>query len=54
MSPPAERAAAYQAMGFFERLISASGATECNAEFRNRGWEGDAETLLVLKWVSPR
>ncbi len=50
MGMPAEEAAAYQAMGFFEGLLPLAGADQVHAEFRERSWTGDARTLLVLRW----
>jgi hypothetical protein len=50
MGMPAEEAAAYQAMGFFEGLLPLAGADQVHAEFRERSWAGDARTLLVLRW----
>lgn len=55
MGPSAEEAACYQAMGFFERLLEAAGATDVRASFRTRSWadDGEPETRLELLWTSP-
>jgi hypothetical protein len=50
MSPPAERAASYQTMGFFEGLVALSGGREVAAEFLARAWQGDQATTLLLGW----
>jgi hypothetical protein len=54
MGPVAEEAASYQTMGFFERLLELSSATEIEASFTERSWAGDMRTLLALKWQPPR
>ncbi len=53
MSPAAEEAASYQAMGFFERLIELAGGTNITARFLARSWAGDPETSLVVTWTRP-
>lgn len=50
MGMPAEEAASFQTMGFFERLLEVAGATRVVARFRQRCWAGDARTLLELQW----
>lgn len=50
MGDTAEEAAALQTLGFFERLLEMSGATDPQAEFESRSWAGDPETLLVITW----
>ena len=50
MGMPAEEAAAYQAMGFFEGLLPLAGADQVHATFRTCSWKGDPQTLLVLQW----
>ena len=52
MGMPAEEAAAYQTMGFFERQVELAGGREIEAQFRQRSWAGDARTLLALVWAS--
>ena len=53
MGMPAEEAASYQTMGFFERLLEISGATDVKARFAERSWAGDPRTLLALQWTPP-
>ena len=50
MSPPAEEAAAYQTMGFFERMAQLAGGTNCRAEFEKRGWVDDSTTVFCIRW----
>lgn len=50
MGMPAEEAAAFQTMGFFEALLELAGATDVRARFAERSWAGDARTLLELRW----
>ena len=54
MGMPAEEAAAYQTMGFFEGLLELAGAKEIRAKFSERSWAGDPRTLLELRWDPPR
>jgi hypothetical protein len=54
MGMPAEEAAAYQTMGFFERLLELSGAIELHAGLPERSWAGDPRTLLDLAWTMRR
>lgn len=54
MGAPAEEAASYQTMGFFESLLEMAGATDVRAAFRERSWAGDDRTVLVLRWNPPR
>jgi hypothetical protein len=54
MGMPAEEAASYQTMGFFEGLLELAGATDVRAAFQDKSWEGDARTLLVIRWKPPR
>ena len=51
MGAKAEEAAAYQTMGFFERLVEVAGATEVKARFTERAWTRANRTLLVVEWV---
>jgi hypothetical protein len=53
MGMPAEEAASYQTMGFFERLLEIAGAADVRARFRESSWAGDPRTLLVLAWRTP-
>jgi hypothetical protein len=50
MGMPAEEAASYQTMGFFEGLLPLAGADQIQAQFRERSWDGAARTLLHLRW----
>ena len=53
MGMPAEEAASYQTMGFFEGLLELAGAKDVRAAFLDKTWEGDPRTLLVIKWTPP-
>ncbi len=53
MSPLAEEAASYQAMGFFERLVELAGGLAVTARFAEESWRGAATTTLVLNWKLP-
>jgi hypothetical protein len=50
MGDVAEEAASFQTMGFFERLLEVAGGKTVQARFATRRWEGDAETVLELRW----
>src|SRR5262249_22739722 len=50
MGMPAEQAASFETMGFFERLLEASGARDVKAKLVQRSWAGDALTVLELSW----
>ncbi len=54
MGMPAEQAACWQTLGFFERLLELSGAVAVEATFVQRSWAGDARTVLALDWKMPR
>ena len=53
MGMPAEEAAAYQTMGFFEGLLELAGAKDVRAAFLDKTWEGDPRTMLLIKWTPP-
>jgi hypothetical protein len=53
MGMPAEEAASYQTMGFFEGLLELAGAKDVRAVFQDKSWEGDERTMLVIRWKSP-
>jgi hypothetical protein len=53
MGMPAEEAATYQTMGFFEALLELAGARQVDARLRERSWDGDPRTRLDLSWISP-
>ena len=50
MSPPAEEAASWQTLGFFERLIEVSGARQVKAWFSSCSWNGELVTVAELRW----
>jgi eukaryotic-like serine/threonine-protein kinase len=54
MGMPAEEAASWQTLGFFERLLELSGAIDVEARFTERSWAGDPRTVLALAWRMPR
>ncbi len=54
MGMPAEEAASYQTMGFFEALLEIAGAKDVRAMFQDKVWEGDERTLLAIRWKPPR
>jgi hypothetical protein len=53
MGDPAEEAASFQTMGFFESLLQLAGAKDVASAFRQRSWAGDPRTRLDLSWTSP-
>jgi len=53
MGMPAEEAASYQTMGFFEGLLGLAGAKDIFAAFREKSWNGSRRTLLDLRWTTP-
>jgi hypothetical protein len=54
MGMPAEEAACFQTMGFFEGLLELAGARDVDASFLERSWANALRTLLVLRWRSPQ
>jgi len=50
MGPTAEEAASYQAMGFFEGLLSLAGARDVTARFTSRSWRGEGPTRLSVTY----
>jgi hypothetical protein len=54
MGMPAEEAAAYQTLGFFEGLLELAGAKDVRAAFQDRSWDGDERTMLIIRWTPPR
>lgn len=53
MGMPAEEAAAYQTMGFFEGLLELAGVRDLKASFREKSWDGDPRTLITISWRMP-
>jgi hypothetical protein len=53
MGMPAEEAAAYQTMGFFEGLLELAGAKDVRGAFQDKSWDGDPRTMLVIRWAPP-
>jgi hypothetical protein len=53
MGTPAEEAACYQTLGFFEGLLELAGARDVKAAFRERSWAGNPRTLIAIHWRSP-
>ncbi len=51
MGSPAEEAASWQTLGFFQRLLELAGATDVTASFDQRVWAGDPRTLLRITWT---
>jgi hypothetical protein len=54
MGKPAEEAASYQTMGFFEGLLELAGARDVRSSFQEKSWDGDDRTLLAIRWTPPR
>ena len=50
MGSRAEEAASWQTLGFFERLLEVSGATQVKASFSSRSWADDLITIVELQW----
>jgi hypothetical protein len=50
MGMPAEEAASYQTLGFFEGLLELAGARDIRAQFRERSWANDPRTLIAITW----
>lgn len=53
MGMPAEEAACYQTMGFFEGLLELAGAKDVRGELRERSWANAMRTLIVIRWKPP-
>ncbi|MFZ5438914.1 MAG: hypothetical protein ACOZQL_02840 [Myxococcota bacterium] len=51
MSGSAEEAACHQALGFLEALVRKAGAKTFEGEFLDRGWLGDARSLVHIQWT---
>lgn len=52
MSAPAEEAASWQAVGFFEELVVASGGRKVTVTLTEAKWEGAPTTRVTLGWLS--
>jgi len=50
MSPLAEQAASWQTLGYFERLLELSRASNIFCRFTSRSWAGDLTTILEIDW----
>lgn len=50
MKKIAEEAATYQVLGYFERLLELSGASNVRHRFLSKMWEGASSTFLALDW----
>jgi hypothetical protein len=50
MGQVAEEAACYQTMGFCEGVLSLAGATNVEAAFTARSWQGASTTRVELTW----
>ncbi|HVR42988.1 MAG TPA: hypothetical protein VMS56_06030 [Thermoanaerobaculia bacterium] len=50
MSPGAEEAAAWQSLGFLERLMEISGAEGIDVSIEVRAWEGAPATRIAVSW----
>ena len=53
MGMPAEEAASYQTVGFFEGLLELAGAKQITSQFLERSWFGGPYTLVELHWDTP-
>ncbi|HEU0036867.1 MAG TPA: hypothetical protein VFQ53_39930 [Kofleriaceae bacterium] len=54
MGMPAEEAATYQTIGFFEGLLELAGARDVRSKLVEKSWAGDKRTLASLRWTSPK
>ncbi len=52
MCDRAEEAAAFQTLGFFERLLEVAGAKDTRVRFTERSWnEGESKTIITMHWA---
>lgn len=51
LPPRPEEAATWQTLGFFEELLTASGAREVELSVPTRKWEGAFDTRAELRWI---
>ncbi|MBX3162614.1 MAG: hypothetical protein KF773_42020 [Deltaproteobacteria bacterium] len=55
MGMPAEEAASFQTLGFFEGLLELAGARAIEGRFRSRSWAGgEGRTVAELRWEPPK
>jgi hypothetical protein len=54
MGMPAEEAASYQTLGFFEGLLELAGCRRIVGQFRTRSWAGEGRTMAGLNWEPPQ
>jgi hypothetical protein len=40
-------------MGFLERLLEISRASNPEVRLRTRSWEGDGTTVILVRWQQP-
>jgi hypothetical protein len=52
MRGKAEEAAAYQTMGFFERLLERAGGEKVRVSLATRKWRQDPATRILMQWGS--
>ena len=52
MNPTSEECATWQTIGFFEELLTASGAHHVVSTLQSRQWAGEPKTLVALSWIS--
>ena len=52
MNPTSEECATWQTIGFFEELLTASGAHHVVSTLQSRQWVGEPRTLLALGWIN--
>ncbi len=50
MGARAEEAAAWQSVGFLERLMEVSGARDVDAQLESRAWDGAPVTRISVTW----
>lgn len=50
MGMPAEEAATWQTLGFFERLLEVAGGRDIEAAVPETSWSGSPRTLITLHW----
>jgi hypothetical protein len=53
MSAPAEEAASFQTLGFFEGLVELADGREVKGSFQARSWAGDPRTVARVAWEPP-